>query len=51
MLLMHKQVNGILMCCFAGMVKFGGVEGGKVFAPKMERRFLMEERVVVFGEM
>jgi len=56
-LLMHKQVNGILMGCFAGIVKFGNVERGRLFAPKMERTFLMEkrvlmwERVVVFGEM
>ena len=42
---------------FAGIVKFGNVERGRLLAPKMERRFLMEkrvlmwERVVVFGEM
>lgn len=57
MLLMHVQGNEILMVWFAEMVEFGNVERGRLFAPKMERTFFMEkrvlmwERVVVFGEM
>ena len=57
MLLMHKQGNEILMVWFAGMVVFGNVERGRLLAAKMERMFLTEkrvlmwEKVVAFGEM
>jgi len=56
-LLMHMQGNEILMVWFAGMVEFGNVERGRLLAAKMEcmflteKRVLMWEKVVAFGEM
>lgn len=57
MLLMHMQGNEILMGWLAGMVEFGNVERGRLLAAKMEcmflteKRVLMWEKVVAFGEM
>lgn len=54
---MHRQGNEILMGWFAGMVEFGNVERGRLLAAKMEcmflteKRVLMWEKVVAFGEM
>jgi len=56
-LLMHVQGNEILMVWFAEMVEFGNVERGRLLAAKMEcmflteKRVLMWEKVVAFGEM